>query len=88
MLIRLWLMVADCFRCGTSIELSGPGGGLGTGSREWLSLWLGALVEGHSHHTVSRVKGFLDAIAVVDVNVQVEHAGMVPGHSTQVARCC
>ena len=33
------------------------------------------LVEGDGHHAVRRVEGFLDAVAVVDVDVDVQHAG-------------
>ena len=39
-------------------------------SREVLSI----LVERDSHHTVCGVEGLLDSIAVVDVNVNVQHS--------------
>ena len=35
---------------------------------------LAVLVEGRRHHAVGRVEGLLHAVAVVDVNVDVEHA--------------
>jgi hypothetical protein len=35
---------------------------------------LAVLVEGHCHHTVGAVEGLLHAVAVVDVNVDVQHA--------------
>ena len=39
---------------------------------------LGALVEGHGHHPVGPDEGGLDAIAVVHVDVHVQHAPEVP----------
>mmetsp|Transcript_21755 Transcript_21755/g.64501 ORF Transcript_21755/g.64501 Transcript_21755/m.64501 type:complete len:428 (+) Transcript_21755:163-1446(+) len=38
---------------------------------------LAKLVKGDGQHAVCRVKGLLDAVAVVDVNVNVEHAAVV-----------
>lgn len=35
---------------------------------------LAVLVEGHRHHTVSRVECLLNTISVVDININVEHA--------------
>ena len=35
---------------------------------------LAVLVEGHGHDAVSRVEGLLNAVAVVNVNVDVQHA--------------
>eukprot|EP00962_Isochrysis_galbana_P009153 scaffold2549_cov108-Isochrysis_galbana.AAC.10 len=32
------------------------------------------------HHSIRRIEGFLDPVTVVDVNVQVEHAGVVLEH--------
>jgi len=34
-------------------------------------------VKGDGHDSIGAVESFLDAIAVVDVNVDVEHAGVV-----------
>ena len=34
-------------------------------------------MKGDRHDAIGRVKGFLDAVAVVDVNVDVEHALVV-----------
>jgi len=36
-------------------------------------------VEGHGHDAVSQVKGFLDAVAVVNVDVDVQNSGVVSG---------
>ena len=36
------------------------------------------LVEGHSHDAVGQVKGFLHAVSMVNVDVYVEHPGVVP----------
>lgn len=36
-------------------------------------------VEGHRHDPVGEVEGLLHAVTVVDVNVNVEHPGVVPG---------
>ena len=35
---------------------------------------LAVLVEGHGHDAVSRVDRLLDAVAVVNVNIDVQHA--------------
>ncbi|RUS32932.1 hypothetical protein BC938DRAFT_473769 [Jimgerdemannia flammicorona] len=35
------------------------------------------LVEGHSHNAICGVKGFLDAVAMVDVDVDVQDTGIV-----------
>lgn len=35
-------------------------------------------MEGHGHDAVRQVKGFLHAVAVVDVDVDVENPGVVP----------
>lgn len=39
---------------------------------------LAVLVERAGHHPVGRVEGLLDAVAVVDVDVDVQDAGVVP----------
>lgn len=44
------------------------------GSGEILSI----LVEGTGHNSIGSVKGLLDAVAMVDVNVDVEDALLVP----------
>ena len=36
------------------------------------------LVEGDGHDAVRRVEGFLDAVALVDVDVDVQHALVTP----------
>ena len=40
---------------------------------------LSVLVKGAGHYAVGEVEGLLNAVTVMDVNVDVEHAGMVPG---------
>eukprot|EP00955_Chlamydomonas_euryale_P022056 232934-Chlamydomonas_euryale.AAC.1 len=37
------------------------------------------LVEGDRHDAVAQVEGLLDAVAVMDVNVDIQHARVVPG---------
>ena len=39
---------------------------------------LAVFVEWNSHDTIGGVEGFLDAIAVVDIDVDVHHTGMHP----------
>ena len=39
------------------------------------------LVQRERHHAVGRVECLLDAVAVMNVNVNVEHARMVPAHA-------
>lgn len=36
-------------------------------------------MERHRHDPVSEVEGFLNAISMVDVNINIEHTRVVPG---------
>jgi hypothetical protein len=38
------------------------------------------LVETDSHDSIGRIEGFFDTITVVDVDVDVEHSGVISGH--------
>lgn len=40
------------------------------------------LVEGHGHDSVRQVKGLLDAVSVVNVDVDVQNSGVVPATHT------
>lgn len=40
-------------------------------------------VEGYSHDAVGQVKGFLDAVAMVNVYVDVQDPGVVPATHTR-----
>lgn len=42
-------------------------------------------MEGDCHHTVCEIEGLLHAIAVVDVNVYVQNAGMIPAQGFKLA---
>lgn len=41
------------------------------------------LVERHGEYTVRLIEGFLDTITVMDVNINVEHTGMMSGCSNK-----
>lgn len=44
------------------------------------------LVEGHGHDAVRQVKGLLDAVAVVNVDVDVQNPGVVPERQRRITK--
>lgn len=43
-------------------------------------------MEGHGHDAVRQVKGLLDAVAVVNVDVNVQNPGVVPERQRQITK--